>query len=111
MLSVGVVYSQSGDAQSGLQHYREVLTLFESRGDSVRCIRVLNNMGIDCKNLGRLDESAAYFEWALALADGGDNDGDVGIRATLAVNLGETLWRPGRHADARRTLQAAAATR
>ena len=107
MLSVGVVYSQSGDAQSGLQHYREVLTLFESRGDSVRCIRVLNNMGINCKNLNRLDESAAYFERALALADGGDNDGDVGIRATLAVNLGETLWRLGRHADARRTLQAA----
>ena len=107
MLSVGVVYSQSGDAESGLRHYRAVLALFEVHADTVRCIRVLNNMGINCKNLGRLDESAAYFERALALADGGDNDSDAGIRATLAVNLGETLWRLGRHADARRTLQAA----
>ena len=107
MLSVGVVYSQSGDAESGLQHYDAVLALFEVHGDTVRCIRVLNNMGINCKNLNRLDESAAHFERALALAGGDDNDGDAGIRATLAVNLGETLWRLGRHADARRTLQAA----
>ena len=104
MLSVGVVYSQSGDAESGLQHYREVLALFEPRGDTLRCLRVLNNMGINCKNLNRLDESAAHYARAMALAD---ELGSSGLRATLAINLGETQWRLGRHAEARLTLQAA----
>jgi len=102
LMSIGVITSRCGDAAAGLQHYREVLALFEAAGgDPRRRIRVLNNMGINCKNLGRHEESLAHYERAIELAN---EIGDPGMRAVLQSNLGEPLWQLGRLAEARQAL-------
>lgn len=105
LLSVGVVYSRNGDPQRGLDCYGEVLAMYHALDDPARCIPVLNNMGINCKNLGRHDEAVAHFERALALAEGGST-----APATVAVlhsNLAEPLWQLGRLDEARTVLERA----
>ena len=59
MLSVGVACSRAGDAATGLEYFHQVLALFEAAHDDEACISVLNNMGINCKNLQRHRESVA----------------------------------------------------
>lgn len=105
LLSVGVVYSRNGDPQRGLDCYGEVLAMYQSLEDPARAIPVLNNMGINCKNLGRHDDAVAHFERALALSEGGST-----APATVAVlhsNLAEPLWQLGRLDEAREVLERA----
>lgn len=65
-------------------------------------LSVLNNMGINCKNLGRFEESVAHYERALALAQG-----DTAAVAVLQSNLGEPLMLLGRLDEAHAALAAA----
>ena len=104
MLSVGVACSRAGDAAGGIEYFHQVLALFEAAHDDEACISVLNNMGINCKNLQRHEESVAHFERALALADG---RGDAGAAAVLRSNLAEPLLLLGRLDAGRRALEAA----
>ena len=104
MLSVGVACSRAGDAASGLEYFHQVLALFEAAHDDEACISVLNNMGINCKNLQRYGESVAHFERALALAEG---RGNAGTAAVLRSNLAEPLLLLGRLEAGRRVLEAA----
>ena len=104
MLSVGVACSRAGDAAGGLEYFDQVLALFEAARDDEACISVLNNMGINCKNLQRYGESVAHFERALALAEG---RGNAGTAAVLRSNLAEPLLLLGRLEAGRRVLEAA----
>ena len=65
-------------------------------------LSVLNNMGINCKNLGRFEESVAHYERALALAQG-----DTAAVAVLQSNLGEPLMLLGRLDEAHAALASA----
>ena len=98
VLTVAVARSRSGDREAGLQHNREVLAIYESINDEHGCLQALNNIGIDCKNLGRHDEAVQFLQRALALAL---QRQDGGGAAVVACNLGEPLWRLGRVAEAR----------
>ena len=101
-LSLGVIQSRCGDAAGGLEHFTRVLPVYEAAGETGACVSVLNNMGINCKNLARYTDSAAHFERALVLSDASESP--LGAGAVLRSNLGETLWLMGRNAAARETL-------
>ena len=101
LLSLGIGYSRSGQAAAGLEQFAQVLVIFE-REQSAGSLSVLNNMGINCKNLGRLDESVAHYERALALAQG-----DAAAVAVLQSNLSEPLMLLGRLDEAHTVLAAA----
>ena len=105
-LSLGVIHSRCGDAAAGLTQFEQVLPVYEAAHETRASISVLNNMGINCKNLARYTESAAHFERALALAEQAD---DPGPTAVVRSNLGETQWLMGRDSAARRTLTLAIA--
>lgn len=60
LISLGIARSRAGDTAGGLAHFREALRLHEAAGRRQACVSVLNNMGINCKNLGRLDEAIAH---------------------------------------------------
>ncbi len=101
LLSLGIGYSRSGQAEAGLEQFAQVLVIFE-REQAGGSVSVLNNMGINCKNLGRLIESVAHYERALALAQG-----DATTVAVLQSNLGEPLMLLGRLDEAHAALAAA----
>lgn len=104
LLSVGVAHSRAGDVEAGLTHFYQVLTMFEASGDNAGCMSVLNNMGINCKNLGRHADAIAHLERGLVFAGKVD---DAAASAVLRSNLGEPLLALGRLDEARRELAAA----
>jgi diguanylate cyclase (GGDEF)-like protein len=105
-LAVGVGRSRCADPEGGLAHYRRVLAYYESTGNLRGCMRVLNNMGINLKNLDRLDEALEHQERAVALAI---DLGSLHAAGVVRSNMGETLWRSGRTDEAREVLGAAIA--
>ncbi|HKW84601.1 MAG TPA: tetratricopeptide repeat protein, partial [Burkholderiaceae bacterium] len=106
LLSVGVAHSRTGDVEAGLTHFHQVLAMFEASGEDAGCMSVLNNMGINCKNLGRHADAIAHLERGLAFAGKVD---DAAASAVLRSNLGEPLLALGRLDEARRELTAAIA--
>jgi diguanylate cyclase (GGDEF)-like protein len=106
LLSVGVACSTCGDPATGLDYFAQVLALCEADGDDEACINVLNNMGINCKNLQRHAESVAHFERALLLAE---QLAQPGLAAVLRSNMGEPLMLMGRLDEASAVLLAAIA--
>ena len=108
LLLVGVAYSTCGDPASGLDYFAQVPALCEAVGDDEACISVLNNMGVNCKNLQRDAESVAHFERALALALA-EQPAEPGLAAMLRSNMGEPLMLMGRLDEAGAVLQAAIA--
>ena len=106
LLSVGVAYSRSGDPATGLDYFAQVLALLVATGtdEDEASISVLNNMGINCKNLQRHAESVAHFERALALAETLEHGSSA---AVLRSNIGEPLIMLGRLDEARCALTAA----
>ena len=101
LLSLAIGYSRSGQAEAGLEQFELVLAIYEQDKPGSG-IGVLNNMGINCKNLGRHAESIAHYERALALTPD-----DAVVRAVLQSNIGEPLMLIGRLEEARRALAAA----
>jgi len=101
LLSLGIGYSRSGQAAAGLEQFAQVLVIFE-REQAGGSVSVLNNMGINCKNLGRYDESVAHYERALLLVQG-----DTTTTAVLQSNLSEPLMLLGRLDEAHAALAAA----
>jgi diguanylate cyclase (GGDEF)-like protein len=104
LLSVGIAHSRCGDVDAGLTYFHQVLALFEASGDNAGCMSVLNNMGINCKNLGRHADAIAHLERGLVFAG---QVNDVAASAVLRSNLGEPLLELGRLDEARRELTAA----
>ena len=98
LLSLAIGYSRSGQAEAGLEHFEQVLVIFE-RDQPGSGVSVLNNMGINCKNLGRHAESIAHYERALGMAQG-----DATACAVLRSNLGEPLLLLGRLDEAHTAL-------
>lgn len=91
--AVGIIRSRSGDHEGGLIEYRAALATFEAAGEQSHAANAEVNIGIACKNLGRLDEAVRHLERGAA------------IHATLAhpagvaiarANLGEPLAGLGR---------------
>ena len=68
-LSMGVMHSRCGDHAIGYGHYREALAGFERLGEWAGVVRTLNNMGLNERNLDRLEESLATFDRALRIAE------------------------------------------
>ncbi|MFO1282212.1 MAG: tetratricopeptide repeat-containing diguanylate cyclase [Burkholderiales bacterium] len=95
MRTIGVVHSRAGRPEIGLEWYRSSLEL-TAPDDAAERSRTLNNIGINLKNLGRLDESLATLETALA---GFRSCGHAVGQAASLNNLGKTLERMGRYEE------------
>jgi len=104
LLSVGIAHSRAGDPQAGLGCFEQVLALFETQANRYGCASVLNNMGINCKNLGRHADALDYLQRGMAIAQA---IGDAGASAVLRSNLGEPLLLLGRYDEARAESEAA----
>jgi len=90
--SLGVVRSRAGDPEAGLTYYRRARLLRERIDDQTGLIQLLNNSGINLKNLGRFQESLALNDEALALCDA---RGDAAARTTVLANRGILLAAMG----------------
>lgn len=93
LLSVGVMRSRSGDHANGLAHFEEALLAYEAAQERSQMHGALCNVGIACKNLGRLEDAVLHLQRSAALARELDNDG---MLAVSLANLGEPLWKLGR---------------
>jgi len=102
LLSVGVVLSKGGDPEAGLVQYREALALYEQAGDPARSVHVLNNMGINCKNLGRHEEALQHLRRAIEIDESQPQPG--GARIIAGLNSVEPLLALGRRDEARDAL-------
>ncbi len=98
LLSVGVVRSRNGDTETGLQHARDALAIYQANNDAVGSMQALNNVGICCKNLGRHEEALVHVTQAFELAREAGQDGAMAVAAS---NRPEPLWKLGRIAEAR----------
>jgi diguanylate cyclase (GGDEF)-like protein len=106
-LSIGVVLSRWERTEEGLRVYREVEAEYRQLGVPERRIPVLNNIGINLKNLGRFDEACAAFDEALAICA----SRSAGVQAAILVsNRSEALIGLGRHDEAIAALEAAGQT-
>ena len=84
--TIGIVYSRSGDPEQGLALYRRSLALSRASGHPPEAhARTLNNIGINCKNLGRLEEARLALEEAHALFAA---SGHAAGQASALTNLG-----------------------
>ena len=92
-LSMGVVHSRCCDHTIGSGHYAAALGPFEKLNDYQATVRVLNNIGLNQRNLGQLDASLATFDRAISLAM---TQALVGLLPTLSGNRGRTLLALGR---------------
>lgn len=88
LLSCAVALSRAGQAERGLEQYAQVLALHEAAGRRQHCVAVLNNMGINHKNLGHPAEALSCFERSIACAL---ETGQPGLVAVVRSNLPETL--------------------
>lgn len=95
MRTIGVVHSRAGRPEIGLQWYRSSLEL--AGDDPAERSRTLNNIGINLKNLGRLDESLDTLTTA---HEGFRSCAHAVGQAASLNNIGKTLERMGRLADA-----------
>ncbi|MCB1995913.1 MAG: GGDEF domain-containing protein [Burkholderiaceae bacterium] len=102
--SCGVARSKAGDAEGGLANYREVLQLHEAGGRVGASISILNNIGINLKNLGRLDEAVVSLRRAQTLMSGRPEAVSLPL---VQTNLAEPLWRLGRLDEAEVEIDAA----
>ena len=96
-LSIGVVHSRCRDHQIGLGHYAVALAAFVELGDYLGQVRVLNNTGLNLRNLGRHAESLATFDRAIDVAT---THGFQSLVPTLTGGRGRTLMEMGRLDDA-----------
>ncbi|MEO8486227.1 MAG: tetratricopeptide repeat-containing diguanylate cyclase [Betaproteobacteria bacterium] len=100
MRTVGVVHSRAGRPDVGLDWYERSLAL--PGADPLERARTLNNIGINLKNLGRLDESLETLHSALsAFQAAGATLGQAGA----LNNLGATLERMNRLDEAETMLR------
>ena len=102
--SCGVARSKAGDTDGGLANYREVLQLHEAGGRIGASISILNNIGINLKNLGRLEEAVVSLRRAQALMAGRPEAVSLPL---VQTNLAEPLWRLGRLDEAQAEVDAA----
>ncbi|WP_346014383.1 tetratricopeptide repeat-containing diguanylate cyclase [Rubrivivax gelatinosus] len=105
LLSIAVVRSRSGEPEAGLQQYHEVLALYEQAGEQAGCANVLNNMGINCKNLGRHAQALEYLDRAIAIGE--TEAAAAGACIIAALNRVEPLVALGRRDEALATLRQA----
>ena len=92
-LSMGVVHSRCCDHAIGSGHYAAALGPFEKMNDYQATVRVLNNIGLNQRNLDQLDASLATFDRAINLAM---THALVALLPTLSGNRGRTLLALGR---------------
>ncbi len=92
-LSMGVVHSRCCDHAIGSGHYAAALGPFEQLNDYAATVRVLNNIGLNQRNLGEFDASLVTFDRAIDLAKA---HALVSLLPTLAGNRGRTLLALGR---------------
>ncbi|WP_050985523.1 diguanylate cyclase [Rubrivivax gelatinosus] len=102
LLSIGVVLSKGGDPEAGLVQYREALALYERAGDPARSVHVLNNMGINCKNLGRHEEALQHLQHAIEID--GRQPAPGGAQVIARLNTVEPLLALARRDEARAAL-------
>lgn len=100
LLACGVALSRSGQARPGLEFYEQALPLFLEQREWRNALAVLNNLGINHKNLGRPAQALESYERALALAETHPELAE--LADVLRTNLSEPLLQLGRLAEARR---------
>jgi diguanylate cyclase (GGDEF)-like protein len=101
-LSMGVVHSRCQDHMIGCGHYAAALEAFEQLGEHIGMVRVLNNIGLNQRNLGQLRASLDTFERAISIARA---QGFDSLIPTLAGSRGRTLLALGRLDEAAASLE------
>ena len=92
-LSMGVVHSRCQDHAIAYGHYAAALASFERLDEHIGIVRVLNNIGLNQRNLGHLEDSLTTFDRAIGLAQ---THQFVALVPTLSGNRGRTLLAMGR---------------
>ncbi len=101
-LSMGVVHSRCQDHAIGYGHYAAAMASFERMNEHIGVVRVLNNIGLNQRNLGHLEDSLATFDRAIGLAQ---THQFVALIPTLSGNRGRTLMAMGRLDEATTNFQ------
>ena len=101
-LSMGVVHSRCQDHAIGYFHYFAALESFERRNEHIGIVRVVNNIGLSQRNLGRLGDSLATFDRASKLAQ---THQFTALIRTLSGNRGRTLMAMGRLDEATKSFE------
>lgn len=92
-LSMGVVHSRCQDHAIGYGHYVAAFELFERLDEHIGMVRVLNNIGLNQRNLDHLEDSLATFDRAIELAQ---THQFAALIPTISGNRGRTLMALGR---------------
>ncbi len=95
--SLGVAYSKNQQPEEGLRFYDLVVQQSADIGDKISIIYTKNNIGINLKNLGRLEEAEAVLRQCIAdLPSSGHEYAQAGFSSNLAL----ILEKQGLFADA-----------
>jgi diguanylate cyclase (GGDEF)-like protein len=88
-----VLLSRLGRPEEGLKIYQQLDQAYAALKLPQARVAVLNNIGINLKNLGRFEESVQSYEAALTLMQA---TGDLGRQSFVRLNLAEALCKAGR---------------
>ncbi len=101
-----ILLSRLGRPEDGLKIYQQLDEAYARLGQPQARIAVLNNIGINLKNLGRFEASVDSYEAALALML---SSGHQGRRSFVQLNQVEALCKAGRREAALQLLDSLAA--
>mgnify|MGYP001803775515 FL=1 len=83
--NLGIIYYTLGDFEKTLDHFYQVLTIYETIDDLQSLARIYNNVGLILLDLGRTEETVEYYNKSLDIKR--DLKDTFGIANTL-TNLG-----------------------
>lgn len=66
---LGACYSNEGNSQAALQHYKESLKYYQVADDPLGQFKALNGIGNQAKRLGNNEEALEYYNQALAICE------------------------------------------
>jgi serine/threonine-protein kinase len=109
--NLGSVVGRRGDAEAAAAHYDEALAMQREvlDPDSVEIAITEDALGVLRGGQRRFEEAVAHYQRSLAICARGALRNEVCPRARN--NLGMAYYRMGKHADARREMEAALAER
>jgi tetratricopeptide (TPR) repeat protein len=98
LIMLGTIYGYKGDIAQSNAYTQQALEICRRLHDSLRIVRILNNMGIDTSITGDWAGAVAYWQEALALSE---QLGNLTLRIRLEMNLGQLSVNQGEDEAAR----------
>jgi putative nucleotidyltransferase with HDIG domain len=104
--NLGTLASVRGEGELALERYSAALSTYQALGDNQACGWALNNIGMVCLDLGRLQEASVQFARATSIAE---RAGDESLVALVHMNQVEMHIATGALVPARASCDIAAA--